>query len=96
MRILIDTHVFIWWTGDVKKLSSRVCNLLVDPNTDVMLSIVSVWEMQIKSSLGKLQFKTSLSQLVDDEVNGNRIELSENWVKTPSFRTALIGFECTA
>ncbi|MFN9173231.1 MAG: type II toxin-antitoxin system VapC family toxin [Synechocystis sp.] len=75
MKILIDTHVFIWWTGDVKKLSSRVYDLLVDPNTDVMLSIVSIWEMQIKFSLGKLQLKISLSQLVDDEVKANRIEL---------------------
>lgn len=75
MKILIDTHVFIWWTGDVKKLSSQVYDLLVDPNTDVMLRIVSIWEMQIKFSLGKLQLKTSLSQLVDDEVKANRIEL---------------------
>ena len=55
MRVLIDTHVFIWWTSDIKKLSSRVNDLLLDSNTEVVLSIVSIWEMQIKSSLGKLQ-----------------------------------------
>jgi len=75
MRVLIDTHVFIWWTSDVKKLSSRVCDLLLDPSTEAILSMVSIWEMQIKLSLGKLQFRTALSELVDDEINRNRIEL---------------------
>jgi PIN domain nuclease of toxin-antitoxin system len=75
MRILIDTHVFIWWTSDVNRLSPRVHDLLLDPNTETILSIVSIWEMQIKSSLGKLQFKTVLSELVDDEIDHNRIEL---------------------
>lgn len=75
MRVLIDTHVFIWWTSDVKKLSSRVHDLLLDPSTEAVLSMVSIWEMQIKSSLGKLQFRTALSELVDDEINRNRIEL---------------------
>jgi PIN domain nuclease of toxin-antitoxin system len=37
--------------------------------------MVSIWEMQIKLSLGKLQFRTALSELVDDEINRNRIEL---------------------
>jgi PIN domain nuclease of toxin-antitoxin system len=75
VRVLIDTHIFIWWTSDVKRLSSRVNDLLLDPNTEVILSIVSIWEMQIKSSLGKLQFKTNLQELVDDEIKSNRIEL---------------------
>ncbi|GBO52604.1 hypothetical protein APA_273 [Pseudanabaena sp. lw0831] len=75
MRVLIDTHVFIWWTSDVKKLSSRVHDLLLNPSTEAILSMVSIWEMQIKLSLGKLQFRTALSELVDDEINRNRIEL---------------------
>jgi PIN domain nuclease of toxin-antitoxin system len=75
MRILIDTHVFIWWTSDAQKLSPRVYNLLTNPNTEALLSIVSIWEMQIKLSLGKLQLKVSLPELVDDEIKRNRIEL---------------------
>ena len=75
MRVLIDTHVFIWWTSDVTRLSSRVNDLLLDPSTEVVLSIVSIWEMQIKLSLGKLQFKTNLQELIDDEISRNKIEL---------------------
>jgi PIN domain nuclease of toxin-antitoxin system len=73
MRVLIDTHVFIWWTNDVKKLSSRVHDLLLDPSTEAILSMVNIWEMQIKLSLGKLQFRTALSESVDDEINRDRI-----------------------
>jgi PIN domain nuclease of toxin-antitoxin system len=75
MRILIDTHVFIWWTSDTKKLSQRVYNLLRDSTTEATLSIVSIWEMQIKSSLGKLEFRTELSELVKAEIDRNQIEL---------------------
>ncbi len=75
MRILIDTHVFIWWTSDSQKLSSGVYNLLTDSSTEAILSVVSIWEMQIKLSLGKLQFKIPLPELVEDEIKRNRIEL---------------------
>ncbi|MCF3609786.1 type II toxin-antitoxin system VapC family toxin [Planktothrix agardhii 1033] len=75
MRILIDTHVFIWWTSDSQKLSFTVYNLLTNPKIQVILSVVSIWEMQIKLSLGKLQLKTALPELVEDEVKQNKIEL---------------------
>jgi PIN domain nuclease of toxin-antitoxin system len=48
---------------------------LIDPNTEVVLSVVSIWEMQIKSSLGKIQFKMPLPELVNDEISRNKIEL---------------------
>lgn len=72
MRVLIDTHVFIWWTSDQMKLSPYVYNLLTDVNTEAILSIASIWEMQIKLSLGKLTFETALPVLVEDEVKRNR------------------------
>ena len=75
MKVLIDTHVFIWWTSDSQKLSLLVYNLLSDPNTQVFLSVVSIWEMQIKLSLGKLQLKTALPELIEDEIKRNRIKL---------------------
>lgn len=75
MKVLIDTHVFIWWTSDQIKLSPYVYDLLTDPNTEAILSIASIWEMQIKSSLGKLTFKTALPELVEDEVKRNLIKL---------------------
>ncbi|NES99417.1 MAG: type II toxin-antitoxin system VapC family toxin [Sphaerospermopsis sp. SIO1G1] len=71
MNILIDTHVFIWWTGDTSKLSERVVNLLNDSNNQMYLSLISIWEMQIKLSLGKLKIKRELSELVEAEIKVN-------------------------
>lgn len=75
MRVLIDTHVFIWWTSEPTRLSPSVYDILTAPDTEPILSIVSVWEMQIKESLGKLSLKTALSNLVDDEISRNHIHL---------------------
>jgi PIN domain nuclease of toxin-antitoxin system len=75
MKVLIDTHIFIWWTSDSQKLSIPVYNLLGDPHTQVFLSVVSIWEMQIKLSLGKLHLKMALPELIEDEIKRNRIKL---------------------
>lgn len=75
MRILIDTHVFIWWTSNPAQLSPLIHGILTDPKTEPVLSLASVWEMQIKVSLGKLSFQTALPDLVNDEVSHSRISL---------------------
>lgn len=75
MRALIDTHIFIWWTGEPTQLSAFAHDFLVAPNNEPVLSLVSVWEMQIKLSLGKLSLQLPLSELVEDEVNRNHLHL---------------------
>jgi PIN domain nuclease of toxin-antitoxin system len=75
MRVLIDTHVFIWWTGESNQLSSLARDTLIDPQTELLVSTASVWEMQIKVSLGKLSFQTALPELINDEISRNRINL---------------------
>lgn len=75
MRALIDTHVFIWWTGEPSRLSALARDFLVDPGNEPVLSLVSIWEMQIKLSLGKLSLQLPLSELVEDEVKRNRLSL---------------------
>jgi PIN domain nuclease of toxin-antitoxin system len=54
MRILLDTHVFLWHiTGDMKMPATfRIA--LLDPQNELLLSVASVWEAVIKHSLGKL------------------------------------------
>jgi PIN domain nuclease of toxin-antitoxin system len=75
MKVLIDTHVFIWWTSEPQKLSPNIYNLLTNTDTKVIFSLASIWEMQIKLSLGKLTFETALPGLVEDELKRNQIEL---------------------
>ncbi len=70
-RALIDTHVFIWWNGEPKRLSALAHDFLVNPENKPVLSFASIWEMQIKLSLGKLTLNKPLSELVEDEIRCN-------------------------
>ncbi len=70
MKILLDTHIFIWWNGDVESLSPAVHSLCKDPENTLMLSLTSIWEMQIKSQLGKLTFDRPLPDIIQSQHNG--------------------------
>jgi PIN domain nuclease of toxin-antitoxin system len=54
MKLLLDTHTFIWWDSDPSKLSKRALELLTEKDNLRLLSVVSLWEIQIKHQLGKL------------------------------------------
>lgn len=64
VRYLIDTHAFLWLATDDPQLAPAARNIFVDHEQECFLSAASVWEMAIKSSLGKLTLATSLEHLV--------------------------------
>ena len=63
-RLLLDTHTFLWWDSKPEKLSERVLALCQDPAVILYLSLVSLWEIQIKSGLGKLPLALPLREIV--------------------------------
>ncbi|PVC89296.1 PIN domain nuclease [Streptomyces sp. CS090A] len=65
MRLLLDTHVILWWLKDSDELSDQVKDLL-DTEPSVHLSAVSAWEIAIKQSLGKLDGPADLAERVRD------------------------------
>ena len=75
MRILLDTHIFIWWDNDPDQLSAQAKVLCQDPANTLVLSVVSVWEMQIKQQLGKLTLRLPLSELIEDQQKTNGVEI---------------------
>jgi PIN domain nuclease of toxin-antitoxin system len=75
VNILLDTHVFIWSTGNPEKLSQRVRDLLIDTGNTWILSIASVWEIQIKFQLGKLNLNSTLPILIDNQQRVNNLQL---------------------
>jgi PIN domain nuclease of toxin-antitoxin system len=75
MRYLLDTHTFVWLDNDPEKLSSRVASICADPNTSLFLSMASIWEMQIKTQLGKLTLPASIEFIVRQQITNNRIRL---------------------
>ena len=54
MKLLLDTHTALWWINEYEKLSSKARELLLDEEFTLYISIASIWEIAIKSSLGKL------------------------------------------
>ena len=65
MRYLLDTHTLIWFLEGDNRLSVAANDIISNADTDIYVSIVSLWEMAIKISLGKLQLTQSLEQVID-------------------------------
>ena len=75
MRYLLDTHAFIWWDSEPKKLSAQVLALLQESNAQLFLSMASLWEMQIKIQLGKLKLRQPLEDIIQLQIIENNIQL---------------------
>jgi PIN domain nuclease of toxin-antitoxin system len=75
MKLLLDTHVLIWWSSSSDKLTAKVYDLITDTNNSLTLSIASVWEMQIKVQLGKLNLIAPLPELIANQQQVNRIQI---------------------
>ena len=75
MKILIDTHTFLWFIAGDKQLDHYARHLIEDVNNERYLSIVSVWEITIKSSLQRLTVPTPPSTLIREYVWANAIDL---------------------
>ncbi|MFO8040498.1 MAG: type II toxin-antitoxin system VapC family toxin [Sodalinema sp.] len=85
MRLLLDTHVFIWWVGLPEKLSERVTTLLGNRDNELFLSVASVWEMQIKLKSGKLTLDLPLEEMIlnqqeENDLNLLNIDVADVWV----------------
>ena len=54
MRLLLDTHALLWWLADNAQLGPGARDLIGDPANDILVSVVSLWEIQVKVRAGKL------------------------------------------
>ena len=83
MRLLLDTHAFIWWDREPDKLSDLADASCQNEENALCLSVASIWEMQVKLGIGKLHFGRSLEQVIEDQIaNGMEIlpvKLSHLW-----------------
>lgn len=75
MRLLLDTHTFIWLDASPDQLSDEAQHILHNPHNDLLLSIVSVWEVQIKAQLGRLELRENLGTIIQEQQESNGIEL---------------------
>lgn len=63
MKLLLDTHAFLWYFQGDKQLAAEVVEILEDTENTLYLSIASLWELAIKMGLGKLSLKVSFHEL---------------------------------
>lgn len=75
MKLLLDTHTFIWWDSEPARLSPQALALCQDPQNSLLLSVASVWEMQIKLQLGKLRLTLPLAELIESQQRANNLEI---------------------
>ncbi len=75
MRLLLDTHTFLWFVNDNPKLSDHLKDLIEDTNNIIYLSVASLWEMSIKFNLGKLTLDPNYEEFIEREVTISAIQL---------------------
>ena len=71
MRVLLDTHVFLWWVDGDAALSRRARATIADAGNECLFSIASAWEMAIKVSLGRLAVRGPLERVLPDQLAAN-------------------------
>ena len=64
MRLLIDTHVLIWWLEDSERLGERALIELEHPDAQICVSAASVWEISIKTALGRLKMRRPVEERI--------------------------------
>ncbi len=71
MRMLLDTHAFLWFVLDDPKLSKAAKTLIEDGANDILVSPASYWEIAIKVGLGKLDLRSSYDDFMERGIAGN-------------------------
>lgn len=74
MRVLLDTHAFLWWITDDPRLSHRARAIIADDENQLFLSVASAWEIAIKARLGRLEVPADLEGFIVAQLSRNRIE----------------------
>jgi PIN domain nuclease of toxin-antitoxin system len=65
MRLLLDTQALILWVLGLRGLTEVARDAITDPNHDLLVSVVSLWEGAIKRGVGKLDFPTELADMME-------------------------------
>jgi len=75
VKLLLDTHTFLWVIDNDTKLSPKSRTLIEDVNNEIYVSAASLWEMAIKISIGKLVLRQSFDLFIPQQLRLNSIKL---------------------
>lgn len=93
MRYLLDTHIWIWWVARSQSLSENVRAILVEPNPDdeLFLSIISVWEVCKLHQEGKISFALNIGDWIEEATDVPGLYIVPLSTKTAYHSTILPG-----
>jgi PIN domain nuclease of toxin-antitoxin system len=74
VRLLLDTHAFLWWVADDRRLSRKARAAIASRDSACFLSMASVWEMAIKVGLQRLELPSSVDRFVSEQMAANAFE----------------------
>ena len=75
MKILLDTHIFLWLITDNDRLSDKSKQAFINSDNELFFSIASYWEICIKISIGKLKLSKNWDKIIKDELMVNSVKL---------------------
>ena len=75
MRLLLDTHTFLWLDGSPERLSPGALAACEDPTNQLYLSVVSAWEIQIKHQIHRLQLDVPLEEMIQGQEAANDLRI---------------------
>ncbi len=80
MRVLLDAHVFLWWSAADDRLSDRARDVIQDGRNECMVSVASMWEIAIKDAKGDLELPEDVEDFIESRLARNR------WTELPIAR----------
>jgi PIN domain nuclease of toxin-antitoxin system len=91
VSLLLDTHTFLWFINDDARLSSQAAAQIANPAERVVVSVVSAWEITVKTSIGKLTLDRALDRLWPESIEANSFdELNVTAASPPCLCTMVI------
>ena len=92
MRILLDTHLLLWWLQASPSLPGQAREMIGDPENTVFVSAVSLWEIWLKQSLGKLRLPEDFTErLAAESFESLPLTASQTGYFCPTPRKGKIG-----
>ena len=71
MKVLLDTHTFLWWITDDPKLSLRVRGIISEGENEIFISAATGWEIAIKSQIGRLKLPDEPQRFILEQMKIN-------------------------
>ncbi len=75
MRVLLDTHAFLWWITDSEKLSARARRVIAAADNEVFFSAASGWEIAIKARLGRVVLPEDPERFIPAQLDANGFQI---------------------